>query len=120
MRNKCNECGSDMIDQSKGPYIHFVCPKCGNAIATYDYSKEDPIKKDESIYVVKSANNIASTDILKTLSKVSGNNYLECKRIIETNGVICSGKAVEIIESLKLLKLNGIQVEISPEFKYGF
>ena len=107
-----------MINQSKGPYIHYVCPKCGNAIATYDYKKDDPIKFDESIYTVRSIDNESSLDNLKIFSKISGLNYVKCKELIENDGVICSGKASDIIDNLKELKANKIQFEISPFFKY--
>ena len=58
MKYICNECGTEMINKSKGPYIHFICPKCGSAIATFDYTKDDPIKWDDTLYVVNSLNNL--------------------------------------------------------------
>lgn len=118
MKVKCSECGTEMINQSRGPYIHFVCPKCGNALATYDYSKEDPIKLDEQVYTVNSADNIVSGNVLKVVSKITALNYFECRKIIENNGVICSGKAKDIIDILRELKSNRIFFTIQPNFKY--
>ena len=118
MKYKCDKCGAEMLNQSKGPYIHFVCPKCGNAIATYDYTKDDPIKFDEEIYIVKSNGNKGSSETLKVVSKISGLNYIECKKLIDNDGVICSGRAKDIIESLKELKQNCIQFKITPDFNY--
>ena len=118
MKYKCEKCGTEMLNQSKGPYIHYVCPKCGNAYATYDYTKDDPIKFDENTYFVKSVNNKTSTEVLKIVSKISGQNYVKCKELIDNNDVICSGKARDIINSLKELKEKNIQIEISPTFKY--
>lgn len=118
MKYKCEECGAEMLNQSEGPYIHYVCPKCGNAYATYDYTKDNPIKFDEIIYSVKSVDNKTSLDVLKIVSKISGNNYIKCKELIENNGIICSGKAMDIITSLQELKSNNIQFEINPKFEY--
>ena len=118
MKYKCEKCGAEMLNQSKGPYIHFVCPKCGKSYATYDYTKDDPIKFDENIYSVKSINNKTSMNVLKIMSKVSGQNYVKCKELIDYNGVIFSGKARDIIDLLKELKANDIQFEISPMFNY--
>lgn len=109
-----------MLNRSKGPYIHYVCPKYGNAYATYDYTKDNPIKFDEIIYSVKSVDNKTCLDVLKIVSKISGNNYIKCKEIIENNGIICSGKTMDIITSLKELKSNNIQFEINPAFEYEF
>lgn len=118
MKYKCEKCGSKMLDQSKGPYIHYVCPNCGNAYATYDYTKDDQIKFDESIYYVKSIDNRISTDVLKIISKINGQNFIKCKELIMNNGVIFSGKARDIVDSLKVLKRANIQFDINPFFKY--
>lgn len=118
MKYKCEKCGTMMLNQSKGAYIHYVCPRCGNAFATYDYTKDDPIKFDENIYFVKSLNNKTSLDVLKIVSKISGKNYVRCKELLENNEVICFGKARDIINSLKELKANNIEFEISPTFNY--
>ncbi len=107
-----------MLDKSKGPYIHYVCPKCGEAIATYDYTKDDPIKFDDKIYTVRSINNSSNADMLKIISKITGQNYLDCKKIIDENKIICSGKARDIIESLRELQQNNILFEIDPKFDY--
>lgn len=118
MKYICDKCGTEMIDKSKGAYIHYVCPKCGEAIATYDYTKDDPIKIDDKIYTVKSTNNISNSKTLKVLSKITGLNYINCKKIIDENNVICTGTAKDIIEPLRLLKCNGVLFEISPQFNY--
>lgn len=118
MKYKCEKCGAEMINQSKGAYIHYLCPKCGNAYATYDYTKDDPIKFDENIYFVKTIDNKTSMDILKIVSKISGQNYVKCKELIENNEIICSGKARDIIDTLKKLKENNIKFEINPTFNY--
>ncbi len=118
MKNICPECGAEMLDKTNGPYIHIVCPKCGYGLATYDYTLDDPIKFDEKIYTVKSVGNKTSIKALKVISKISNLNYVQCKALVETDGIICSGKAKEIIESIKELKQNNVGFEISPEFKY--
>ena len=118
MKYYCDECGAEMINKSEGPYIHFVCPKCGKALASYDPSKEDPIKFDETIYYVKSKSNKPDCDNIKVLSEINGLNYLKCKQIIENNDIITTGKALDIIIHLKLLKQNNIQFTIEPNFVY--
>ncbi len=118
MKYICEKCGAEMLNQSKGPYIHYECPKCGNAFVTYDYTKDNPIKFDEDIYVVKSIDNKATMNVLKIVSKISGLNYVKCKQLIENDDIICSGKARDIIDSLRELKANNIQFEIDPTFNY--
>ncbi len=118
MKMKCEKCGAQMIDRSKGPYVHFVCSKCGHALATYDYTKEDPIKIDRTIYSLKSIDNKISPKFIKIISKANSKNYLECKKIIENNDIIFSGKAIEIIILLKELKSLNIKIEILPTFPY--
>ena len=118
MKYVCDKCGTEMVDNSKGPYIHYVCPKCGEAIATYDYTKDDPIKNDEKIYTVKSINNSSNSKTLRVLSKITGLNYFDCKKIIDENKTICTGMAKDIIESLKMLQYNEISFEIDPQFNY--
>ena len=71
MKMKCEKCGAQMIDRSKGPYVHFVCSKCGHALATYDYTKEDPIKIDRTIYSLKSIDNKISPKFIKIISKAN-------------------------------------------------
>ncbi len=118
MKIKCENCGAQMIDQSKGPYIHFVCPNCGHALATYDYTKEELIKIDRTIYSIKSIDNKTSPEFIKIISKANSKNYLECKKIIENNEIIFSGKADEIIALLDELKSLHIKIEILPKFPY--
>ncbi len=118
MKMKCEKCGAEMIDQSKGSHIHLICPKCGHALATYDYTKENPIKIDKTVYTVKSINNKATLELIKIVSKINGENYLQCKKLIENNGIIFSGKAVEIITLLNELKPLNVKYEISPKFPY--
>lgn len=118
MKIKCNECGAEMLDKSRGPYIHFVCPNCGNAIATYDYTKEDPIKLDDKDYFVKLIDNKATIQTLKIISKITGYNFIKCKELSEKNELIFSGKAKDIIDNLRLLKENQIHFEINPDFVY--
>ena len=38
--------------------------------------------------------------------------------IVNNIKIICSGKAIDIIDSLKELKTNNIEFEISPTFNY--
>ena len=115
---KCNNCGTKMINKSKGPYIHFVCPSCGNAITSYDYTRDDPIKFDEAVYGVKLTDKVISAKTLKLVSKISGLNYLQCKKNIENGDIAFSGKAIDIIEYLKTLKDNNVAFEMSPNFIY--
>jgi len=118
MKMLCDKCGTKMIDKTKGPYVHFVCPQCGHAVATYDYSKEDPIKLDKTIYSVRLINNKPTIELIKILSKLSGSNYLECKEKIEQNEIVLAGKAVEIAHFLAEIKLLNIKPEITPDFPY--
>ena len=85
MKIKCNECGADMLDKTRGPYIHFVCPNSGNAIATYDYTKEEQIKLYDKEYFVKLIDNKTSTQTLRIISKITGNNFIKCKELLDKN-----------------------------------
>ena len=93
-----------MLDKSKWSYIHFVWPSYGYAFVTYDYIKEDPIEIDETVYHVRSLDNKATMEFAKIIANISGKNYLQCKKIIESNGIIYSGKATDVLDLLIKLK----------------
>ena len=118
MKFKCNICQNEMIDKSKGPYINYICPICGNAIATYDYEKDDPIKFDEQKYDIVISGESVSIEDLKIISKMSGLNFLQCKAIINEHSVIITGKAIDIIEKLRVLKKSDIEFSVNPTFPY--
>ena len=118
MKMTCEKCGVEMINKSKGPYLHFVCPNCGHVLTTYDYNKENPIKTDQTIYSIKLIDNKVTPELIKIISKANGKNYLQCKKMVENNDIIFNGKAVEIVQLIhKFNKLN-IKTEILPYFPY--
>ena len=62
--------------------------------------------------------NKATMKFVKIIANISGKNYLQCKKIIESNGIIYSGKATDVLDLLIKLKEKNMKIEISPYFPY--
>ena len=114
---KCEKCGTEMnpIDLKKP--IGMICPNCGWGWAT---TYTDPEQEDNTIYVVLlSGNNVATTEAIKAVSKITNKNFVQSKTILENSPVeIYAGKAVQVKPVLLLLESLSLAHEVIPEFPY--
>ena len=112
----CPECGAEMIVTYEKPALNLTCPKCGYGIATTQWEEIDLDDNDYEI-VLKAVSN-PNIEIVKTVSKLTGLNYLNSKAIVEKGGTLLKAKANEIKEKRDLLLNKNIEFEIKPFFPY--
>ena len=112
----CPKCGAELRIERNYPSFSYICDNCGWEAVTTMW---DPIDLDDTIFTVSLApGNPANKETLSLVSSMTGKNFIESKKLIESNGVIFSGKAREIQNFLKDLKDGPIKVQVSPDFPY--
>lgn len=112
----CPKCGTEMIAVYEKPALNLTCPKCGCKIATTKWEDIDLDDTDYEIVVKPLVNPLMNQ--VKFISNLTGQNFIVSKKFLENGGVLLKAKAIEIREKKKLLKDNGIDYSISPEFPY--
>jgi len=117
---KCRECGFELIGESNisGFITEIVmkCPNCGWTAVTTEMA--DIIDDLTKYNIVIDSGNIAEKETVRMISKVSGRNILESKRIITDGGILLSEYAINIIELIPQLDDMNIGYHIEPEFPY--
>jgi large subunit ribosomal protein L7/L12 len=112
----CEKCGAEMKPINKGIGYGMTCPNCGWGWTT---SYFEPILLDDTNYHVILVSNNCSVSIIKIVSEISGYNYIEAKRMIESAPVtVFSGKAVDIKPVKEKLEKASVDFNIEPEFTY--
>lgn len=112
---KCEKCGNKLKHKIEGMCSILYCDKCGYQLTT---GKDRPELLDETVYSIELKDNPISTEIIKSVSEITGKNFIEIKSALKNNGSIYVGKAVDIIEKRAQLDKKSIKYSISPEFKY--
>ncbi len=112
----CPECGGEMLEFYNKPALNLVCSKCGYRLAT---TKWDGIDLDNNNYnVYLTASKDISIEQIKIVSKISGNNFVLSKKIMENGGALISGNAKQIKQIKDFLEKSKIKFYITPNFKY--
>ena len=112
----CPRCGTKMNATYVKPALNLICPNCGCQIATTKWEDIDLDDQDYEI-VLKPANN-PSIDKIKTISILTGLNYIDSKSKLEKGEAVLKAKAPEIRTTLVCLKEHDIEYLISPYFPY--
>jgi DNA-directed RNA polymerase subunit M/transcription elongation factor TFIIS len=112
----CPKCNSKLIIKDVGRDHIVRCSKCDYEITTTNSSAMD---FDGTIYelFIKSENE-PTLDNIKFISRTSGVNFNEAKRILIQGGFYFKGYAIEIMSKRELLDSNGINYQITPKFPY--
>ncbi len=113
---KCPRCGSEAITTWCPADFSIKCTKCGYGVATTLFHPIDSDETNYSIYLER--NQLISRTNLRSLSKLFGKNYIECKTILEHGGLILEGFARDVNEKIDYLKNNHLQFNVKPEWKY--
>ena len=71
--------------------------------------KYDPPSKEQRRFIFRN---------FKIISKITGENYLKVKQILESGGLIYKGHARKIKEITEALDKANIEYKISPQFIY--
>lgn len=113
----CPECGSDTISKIEGSTLLIKCSCCDWAVAT---TYTDPINTDTTMYTISlCSGNIPTKELLKTVSSITGLNYIGAKKIVENPGSsFFQGKAPETKRIASALTKVGARYEINPDFIY--
>ena len=117
---KCLECGFDLKSESNSSdtitEIVIRCPNCGwTAVTTTMFDIVDDLTK---YTIVIDSGNDAEKETMKKISKLSGHNILESKKILTDGGVMLSDYAIDIVDIIPQLDLMGIKYHIDPKFPY--
>lgn len=112
----CPECGSEMTAVYEKPALNLTCPKCGCKIAT---TRWEDIDLDDATYrIFLKSNRSPSTESIKIISKITGLNFINSKKLLENGGLLFEEKAVDIKRQKTNLDLNNIKYTIEPMFPY--
>lgn len=114
---KCPNCNSDLISEIKGLTLTISCTNCDWGLASTYW---DPIYTDETIYkVILEKGNLSSIENIKAIAKVVNCNFLQAKKIIESeNPIIVEDNAPEIIIQVRKLNNSSLKYSITPNFPY--
>lgn len=115
--SKCEKCNSDLITKIEGSTLTISCTNCDWSIASTYYH---PMYKDNTLYkVILEKGNLSSKENIKAISKVMNCNFLQAKKVIESdNPIIAEDRAPEIITQLRKLSNSNIKYSIKPNFPY--
>ena len=114
--NICDKCGAEMRVDRCGCAVTYTCPNCGRTIATTEWEPIDADKTQYAIHLVKGTPVCKET--LSLVSQMTGKNFLDSKRAIETNEVIFVGKARDILKQKEYLATQDVAYVIEPDFPY--
>ena len=115
--SKCEKCNSDLITKIEGSTLTISCTNCDWSIASTYYH---PMYKDNTLYkVILEKGNLSSKENIKAISKVMNCNFLQAKKVIESNSpIIVEDHAPEIIIQLRKLNNSNVKYSITPNFPY--
>lgn len=114
---KCKKCNREMTLEINGTTQGWYCPVCGLNIVT-SYIEDINIDETEyALYIKETAD--LDFEKIKTIAKISGVNYIEARKMLETKEMsILKAKAKEIKEAIKKLEEFRIDYCITPKFGY--
>lgn len=112
----CEQCGNPMTYFQEAHTCGWICPVCGDGVATSNF---EPILTDIVDYHVILVSADKSLTSIKTISKIANCNFIEAKKMIENVPVeVFCGKAVDVKEIKDKLESVCIEIRIEPEFPY--
>ena len=112
----CEKCGAEMQYFQRYGSCGMTCPVCGWGWAT---TYTAPIDQDETEYILTvPSSDTPGLSAIKCVSKLSGYNFIETRKLLQESGYSKSGKARIIRECAAALHKDGISFTIAPEFPY--
>jgi hypothetical protein len=97
--------------------ITWTCPNCGWGVVT---TYMPPIKQDVTKYEILLSENLSpKPNQLRALSHISGANFLQVKKLLESDdSFLFKGKATDVLPIKKELEQEEIAFRITPDFSY--
>lgn len=112
----CPNCGTTMNGVYEKPALNLICPKCGAKIATTVWDEIDLDDKEYTLTI--SPCNNPSIEQIKSISKITGLNYIEGKEKLANGKITFKGSATKILKIQNQLNENSIRYKIEPKFNY--
>lgn len=114
--NACPECGHPLRIERNYPSFVYVCDHCGWSAAT---TRWDPIDLDRTKYEIRLAEGTpVNKETLSLVSRMTGKNFIDSKKVIEACGIIFVGEARDILKQKDFLAKQGVAFAIEPDFPY--
>jgi len=105
-----------MIPLDSTRSVGMTCPGCGWGWATSCF---EPYETDLTQYSVVIFGNETSMQKIKTVSEITGENYLKTREMmLLSEAVVFEGKATDIFKIRDKLNLSNISFKIKPDFPY--
>ena len=123
----CEKCGEQMKSIAKEHTVGMTCPNCGWGWVTSHF---DPIDTDQTDYsIFLKVGNPASVDNIKLIASICSKNFIEAKKILQTDVDVCIytatnessadySKAGKVRHIAALLKNAQLDFYITPAFPY--
>lgn len=113
----CENCSANMISVKNETVQGWECPKCGWNVLTTNI---DAIYKDVVEYCIfTERTEKIDKEQIKVISKISGVNFIEAKKILDKNSYcLFEGKAQEIKSIIEQLDNANIKYTITPNYNY--
>ena len=113
---KCLRCGLEAEVKSGDSEIIMKCPKCGwAAVTTYMPEIEDDLTK---YGIIIEQGNTVDVELIKLVSRISGMNVLEARKLLRNGGLMVKDCAIIIKEIITELDMAAIEYRIDPPFPY--
>lgn len=112
----CPKCGTEMIAVYEKPALNLTCPKCGCKIATTRWEEID--LDDTNYQIILKPFKTPSMEIIKLVSKKTGLNFIDSKKLLENGGLFMEDKAIAIKKQCNMLDNYNIEYTITPDFPY--
>lgn len=114
---ECPECGHTLRTWHEGLSAICQCPNCDWEVVT-TYSS--PIQRDKTDYQILILQNLSPEPIhYKTLSSLTGKNYVELKSMLsDAEFILLKGRATKILPIKKQLEEGEVEFQIVPDFVY--
>ena len=113
---KCPNCGNEVKVIFNGREIINKCLKCDYEVVTTYNSQID---LDNTKYVISIlVGNETSLDNIKLISKLTGDNFIQSKKYLESGYSFEKEYAEGILEKKKIFDEYKIKYQISPKFSY--
>ena len=114
----CDKCGAPMRPLDPQKPIGMTCDKCGWGWAT---TFIEPIFSDNISYsLIISKNNTPNAKTLRVIAHLCNCNYVKAKEQITVQDIVITEHATTIKEYAKMLYVNDIPFDITPEFPYEY
>ncbi|MDO4493694.1 MAG: hypothetical protein Q4C53_07415 [Clostridia bacterium] len=123
----CEKCGEQMVSIDQNRTVGMTCPNCGWGRVTSHFDDIDTDQTDYSI--ILKPGNPAGIDNIKLIASLCALNFIEAKKILQTDADICIftasnessaeySKVGKVKHIASLLKASRLNFDISPEFPY--